>query len=78
MDYEDEYDGFFDLDLLLSLCSGLGRTQDSEDGSRQLYVRDEDCVGEQPAHWQRIQPSYMTPLHDYAAVHAAPCNTLTP
>lgn len=34
----------FDLDLLLSVAGGLGRWQ--EHGSRRVYVKDDDCLGE--------------------------------
>jgi hypothetical protein len=37
----------FDLDLLLSVAGGLGRWQDVEgSSSRQVYVKDADCLGE--------------------------------
>lgn len=34
----------FDLDLLLSVAGGLGRWQ--EYGSKRVYVKDDDAVGE--------------------------------
>jgi hypothetical protein len=34
----------FDLDLLLSVAGGLGRWQ--EHGSKRVYVKDDDAVGE--------------------------------
>jgi hypothetical protein len=34
----------FDLDLLLSVAGGLGRWQDY--GSKRLYMKDDDAVGE--------------------------------
>jgi hypothetical protein len=40
---EDEYEGF-DLDLLLSVTSGLGRWEWLD--GRRVYIKDEDCVGE--------------------------------
>ncbi len=45
MDFDDLVDEPFDLDLLLSVSSGLGHAELSGDGKRQVYVKDTDCVG---------------------------------
>ena len=41
---EDVYldDGEMDLELLISVCGGLGRYTDK---GMQTYVKDEDCIG---------------------------------
>jgi hypothetical protein len=36
---------YFELDLLLSVASGLGRSELSASG-RRVYIKDDDCLGE--------------------------------
>ena len=36
---------YFELDLLLSVASGLGRSELGASGKR-VYVKDDDCLGE--------------------------------
>lgn len=70
MDFELDGGDFgaepLDLGLLLSISSGLGHTQPSEDGRKQLYVRDPDCVGARPRIEMRMRLHAMSRASDFA------------
>jgi hypothetical protein len=54
-----------DLNLVVSLCSGLGSHQLLDDG-RRVYVKDSDCLGGCPGcevAWQARRPNRRLPRH---------------